>query len=128
MSGLVANLGSVHLLIWAIVAGSGALLGVLLARRDVTMGNLTLVFGVLTWSIFIGLIPIVNNAVMPAGFGGMFSGQSFARLLVQASPQAVLQEPLAQQIEVVVSALIGAVIFSACGFALAVVLKEETHG
>lgn len=123
MDGLVANLGSVHLIVWAIIGGLGLLLGLILARREATMGNIMLIFGVLTWSIFIGLIPIVNNAIMPEGLGGVFSGRGFAQFLEDAAPQAIFQEPMAHRIEVLLSAVIGGVIFSACGFTLAVLMK-----
>jgi len=127
MDGLIANLGSVHVVIWAVVGAIGLLIGAFLASRAVTIGNIILIFGVLTWSMFIGLVPIVNNAILPEGFGGAF-GRGFAQLLVDAAPQAILEQPMAHRIEVLVSAAIGAAVFSACGFMLAVVMKGQKDG
>ena len=123
MAGLVENLTSIHLMVWAIIGGVGLLAGFIIGRRDVTMGNITLVFGVLMWSIFIGLVPIVNNAIQPDGLGGLFSGRGFARFLEEAAPQAIFTEPMAHRIEVLLGAGIGAVIFSACGFMVAILMK-----
>ena len=128
MSGLIDNLTSVHLIIWAVVGGMGLVLGAFLGRRDATIGNITLIFGVLVWSIFVALVPIVNNAIQPEGLGGLFSGRGFAQFLVDAAPQAILEEPMAHRIEVLIASAIGGVVFSACGFVLAAFIKGQRDG
>lgn len=128
MDGLLANLTSVHLMIWGIVGVLGLLIGAFLAKRNVAMGSITLIFGVLTWSMFIGLIPILNTMLHPDGLGGLFSGRGFAQFLEDAAPQAIFQEPRLRRIEVLFGAGIGAVIFSSCGFLLAVMKKGRDDG
>lgn len=128
MESLIGNLTSIHLIAWIFFGISGLLVGGFLSRRDVTMGIITLIFAVLAWTVFIGLIPLLNHALGPDGLGGVFAGRGFGKFLEDAAPQAIFQEPVAHRIEVLLSAGIGAVLFSVCGFVLAVTMRGRESG
>lgn len=128
MDGLIANIGSVHVFVWAFAGVVGLLLGTFLARRDVIMGTVLLILGVLAWSMFVGLLPILNHAISADGLAGIMSGRGFAAFLEGAAPQAIFNEPRAHRNEVLQSAFVGAVIFAVAGLLGEAVMRPEEDG
>jgi len=116
MLSVVENLVIVHVYAWGLTAIVGILVGTYLARRGISFGTSVLVLLVLMWSMFVGMLPLLNHAVSPDGIAGAFAGQGIGRFFESASPQAILEESAAHRNEVLLSAGIGAVVFASLGF------------
>ncbi|SEW29705.1 hypothetical protein SAMN04488515_2100 [Cognatiyoonia koreensis] len=125
MTGLAAHFASVHVFAWGFSAIVGLMIGTYFARRDVATGTGVLILALLTWSMLIGLLPLINNALQPEGLTGVFSGRGFAQFLVDAAPQAIFSEAPAHRNEVLFSAGIGAVIFALAGLVASVVMRGD---
>jgi len=125
MSGIAANFGSVFVFVWGLSIAIGLIAGTFFARRDVAMGTCVLILMVLTWSMFIGLLPIVNNALQPEGFAGIFSSRGFAKFLEDAAPQAIFYESASHRNQALIGSGIGAVLFAAAGLIASAVMRQE---